>query len=90
MTDRTVSSADDAESENESKGVGDGLPKAESDAVGDDESKAESDDAGDAGTDPESTRESDGTDHLDDIDDGVGCTEIWEHLSERREAGRDA
>ena len=23
-------------------------------------------------------------DHLDDVDDGCGCTEIWEHLSDRR------
>jgi hypothetical protein len=23
--------------------------------------------------------------HLDDIEDGAGCTEIWERLSERRE-----
>ncbi|WP_259371278.1 MULTISPECIES: hypothetical protein [Halostella] len=28
-------------------------------------------------------------DHLDDVDDGCGCTEIWEHLSERREAADD-
>ncbi|WP_434522337.1 hypothetical protein [Halorubrum sp. AS12] len=27
----------------------------------------------------------DGTDHLDDVEDGAGCTEIWERLSERRE-----
>ncbi len=25
-------------------------------------------------------------DHLADIEEGAGCTEIWEHLSERREA----
>ena len=25
------------------------------------------------------------TDHLDSVEDGCGCTEIWEHLSERRE-----
>lgn len=24
--------------------------------------------------------------HLADIEEGAGCTEIWEHLSERREA----
>jgi hypothetical protein len=24
-------------------------------------------------------------DHLDDVEDGAGCTEIWERLSERRE-----
>ena len=30
------------------------------------------------------------TGHLDDIEAGAGCTEIWEHLSERREqAGSD-
>jgi hypothetical protein len=23
--------------------------------------------------------------HLDDVDDGCGCTEIWEHLSEERD-----
>ena len=24
-------------------------------------------------------------DHLDDVDDGCGCTEVWEHLSEHRD-----
>lgn len=24
-------------------------------------------------------------DHLEDLKDGAGCTEIWEHLSETRE-----
>ncbi len=24
-------------------------------------------------------------DHLADVEEGAGCTEIWEHLSERRE-----
>ncbi len=24
-------------------------------------------------------------DHLSEVDDGAGCTEIWEELSERRE-----
>jgi len=28
----------------------------------------------------------DGTRHLDDVEDGVGCTEIWERLSEQRES----
>jgi len=27
------------------------------------------------------------TDHLDDVEDGCGCTEIWEHLSENRDDG---
>jgi hypothetical protein len=26
------------------------------------------------------------TDHLDDMEDGCGCAEVWEHLSENREA----
>lgn len=25
------------------------------------------------------------TSHLDDVDDGCGCAEVWEHLSEERE-----
>jgi hypothetical protein len=30
------------------------------------------------------------TEHLDDVEAGAGCAEIWEHLSERREqAGSD-
>lgn len=29
------------------------------------------------------------TDHLEDIEDGAGCTEIWEQLSEQREQGTD-
>lgn len=27
--------------------------------------------------------------HLEDVEDGCGCTEIWEHLSDRREAADD-
>lgn len=34
------------------------------------------------------TEEAD-TDHLQDIEDGAGCTEIWEHLSERRAVDPD-
>ena len=29
--------------------------------------------------------ERDVADHLADVADGAGCTEIWEHLSEERE-----
>jgi len=29
------------------------------------------------------------TDHLDDVEDGCGCAEVWEHLSEEREAADD-
>lgn len=29
------------------------------------------------------------TAHLDDIEDGGGCAEVWEHLSEAREADGD-
>ena len=27
--------------------------------------------------------------HLSELPDGCGCAEVWEHLSERREAGAD-
>jgi hypothetical protein len=36
------------------------------------------------------TEKTDETDHLDDIEDGCGCAEVWEHLSERRESADDA
>ena len=26
------------------------------------------------------------SDHLDEVEDGCGCAEVWEHLSEQREA----
>lgn len=29
-------------------------------------------------------------DHLNDLEDGAGCTEIWEKLSEYREAAASA
>jgi hypothetical protein len=29
------------------------------------------------------------SDHLADVEAGAGCTEIWEHLSERRAADED-
>lgn len=31
----------------------------------------------------------DDTSHLEEVPDGSGCTEIWEHLSERREKERE-
>ncbi|SEO31999.1 hypothetical protein SAMN05216388_101118 [Halorientalis persicus] len=41
-------------------------------------------------TDPDTKEEEDvPTDHLDDLDDGCGCAEVWEHTSERREAADD-
>ncbi|MBX0294019.1 hypothetical protein [Haloarcula nitratireducens] len=39
------------------------------------------DDIDDAADDPEG--------HLDGVEDGCGCTEIWEHLSEQRENNAD-
>ena len=39
----------------------------------------------DAETEAEDEPE-DADDHLSDVPDGAGCTEIWEHLAERREA----
>jgi hypothetical protein len=38
----------------------------------------------------ESRDEESATEHLDDVDDGCGCAEVWEHLSERRQADADA
>lgn len=29
------------------------------------------------------------TNHLEDVDDGCGCAEVWEHLSEKREGEAD-
>jgi hypothetical protein len=37
-------------------------------------------------TDPQHDDEEKQTDHLDDVEDGCGCAEVWEHLSEQREA----
>ena len=42
----------------------------------DEESDGERGDGGGGDGDPS---------HLDDVEDGAGCTEIWERLSERRE-----
>jgi len=39
--------------------------------------------------DVEPDDESVDADHLADVEDGAGCTEIWEHLSERRERSSD-
>lgn len=36
-------------------------------------------------TDPDHAKTRD-DDHLTDVEPGAGCTEIWEHLSERRNA----
>lgn len=35
------------------------------------------------------TDERDDAEHLADVDDGCGCAEVWEHLSEQREAERE-
>ncbi|ERG96113.1 hypothetical protein [Haloquadratum walsbyi] len=32
------------------------------------------------------SKPNDESDHLDDLADGAGCTEIWEHLSEGRDS----
>ena len=29
-----------------------------------------------------------GVDHLEEMDDGCGCVEVWEHMSERRAEAR--
>jgi hypothetical protein len=40
-------------------------------------------------TEDEADVEEPTTDHLDDVEDGCGCTEIWEHMSEERESAAD-
>ena len=45
------------------------------------------------GTTSESPTEEQPDEHLADLEDGCGCAEVWEHLSDRREArskGADA
>jgi len=44
----------------------------------------ESDDRDDEALDDSRPTDGDAS-HLDDLEDGAGCTEIWETLSERRE-----
>ncbi|MFC4358276.1 hypothetical protein ACFO0N_09995 [Halobium salinum] len=39
-----------------------------------------------AGSKPQEEEEEADDAHLADVQDGAGCTEIWEHLSDRREA----
>jgi len=29
------------------------------------------------------------TSHLDDVEDGCGCTEIWEHMSDERDGAEE-
>ena len=36
--------------------------------------------------DDDAEREEPTTDPLDNVEDGCGCTEIWEHMSEERES----
>lgn len=55
-----------------------------------DEPEADTDPNAIEPTDRASAPEPDGSSHLDDVEDGAGCTEIWEHLSESRQAERDA
>lgn len=38
----------------------------------------------------EEVPDEDEADHLAEVPDGSGCTEIWEHLAERRERERTA
>ncbi|PAU84196.1 hypothetical protein CK500_07115 [Halorubrum salipaludis] len=60
--------------------------RADTQAADEEEEAAEADPR--RGADPSDETDAepdDGTGHLDDIEDGAGCTEIWERLSERRE-----
>lgn len=42
-------------------------------------------DSASAATEENSNVDDTDSDHLDGLEDGAGCTEIWEHLSERRD-----
>jgi hypothetical protein len=48
--------------------------------------RLDAEDAEDAPADERGERDDD---HLSDVPDGAGCTEIWEHLAERREDETD-
>jgi hypothetical protein len=43
----------------------------------------------DAPADESSIESEHAADHLADVEEGAGCTEIWEHLSERRATDED-
>ena len=45
----------------------------------------EHDESDRAETEPTAGEDGDDTEHLDDLPEGAGCTEIWEHLSENRD-----
>ncbi|WP_336035464.1 hypothetical protein [Halobacterium yunchengense] len=49
---------------------------------------ADPDGRGDGETDADGDRDRDDA-HLAGVEPGAGCTEIWEHLSERRSGGAD-
>lgn len=61
-------------------------PNAESESSTDTDSDVESEQATEAETE-QSARTGDEIDrsHLEDVEDGCGCAEVWEHLSEQRE-----
>lgn len=46
--------------------------------------KSTDDDTEEANTELEADRDEQTADHLDNVDDGCGCTEIWEYLSKQR------
>jgi len=48
------------------------------------EDAAETDRAADAIDESATGAERVPADHLDDVEDGCGCAEVWEHLSEER------
>jgi hypothetical protein len=69
---RSDATTSDADSESESQTI----------RETDDDTEAETEDeTGSGNRDDEQADRS----HLDDVADGSGCTEIWEHLSEHRD-----
>jgi len=52
------------------------------------EAATDRENSGEAATDRENSESDD--DHLAGVEDGAGCTEIWEHLSRGRRATEEA
>ena len=42
------------------------------------------------GSSDDESDDNDDEDHLDGVQDGAGCTELWDHLSEQRAENADA
>jgi hypothetical protein len=62
---------------------------ADRDSDKDSDRDADTDAAPAGGDDPDAGAADRDDGHLQDVDDGCGCAEVWEHLSEQRQAAGD-